>query len=263
MLILAALLGLLLGVLVNALADSLPRFRRIRRPFCNNCESPRPPIAWSGTLAFVSGNRACPHCGWQLSRRHLVVEISSVFWFAWLYWSRPDPAVFWPAALLSSIFLIVLVTDFEHRLILHAVTVPGAFLMGIIGILDPNRGAAKTLLGGVAGFAGVFGLYLLGGLFARGMQRLRGQQLDEVAFGFGDVTLSGVIGLAVGWPGILVSIFIGILAGGIFSLLFLLGMLLRRKYEAFVPIPYSPFLILGAMVVYLGGRSALTTLLNS
>lgn len=263
MLILAALLGFLLGVVVNALADSLPRYRRIRRPFCGNCESPRPLMAWSGTLAYVTGARACPHCGSKLSQRHLIVETASAVWFAWLYWSKPDPAVFWPAVLLSAIFLIVLVTDFEHRLILHAVTIPGAFLMGVIGLVDPNRGPVKTLLGGVAGFAGVFGLYLLGGLFARGMQRLRGQQLDEVAFGFGDVTLSGVIGLAVGWPGILVAIFIGILAGGIFSLLFLLGMLVRRKYEAFVPIPYSPFLILGAMVVYLGGRSALASLLNS
>jgi prepilin signal peptidase PulO-like enzyme (type II secretory pathway) len=113
----------------------------------------------------------------------------------------------------------------------------------------------------VVGFAGVFGLYLLGGLFARSVQRLRGQNLDEVAFGFGDVTLSGVIGLAVGWPGILVAIFIGILAGGIFSMLFLLFMIVRRKYEAFVPIPYSPFLILGALVVYIGGRSTLVGLL--
>jgi prepilin signal peptidase PulO-like enzyme (type II secretory pathway) len=263
MLLFAAIFGFVIGVAVNALADSLPRHRRIKSPFCSNCGRPRSLLAWSGTVAFLTGRRACPYCGSPLSLRHPVVEISAALWVTWLQWSNPDPAVFWPALLLSTIFLLILVTDFEHRLILHAVTVPGAFLMGVIGILDPSRGPVKTLLGGVVGFVGVFVLYLLGGVFARSVQRMRGQQLEEVAFGFGDVTLAGVIGLAVGWPGILVAIFIGIMTGGFFSLFFLLFMIIRRKYEAFVPIPYSPFLILGALVVYIGGRSTLVALLPS
>ena len=155
------------------------------------------------------------------------------------------------------IFLLVMVIDFEHRLILHVVTVPAALAMALMGSLDPSRGPMKTLVGGAVGFVAVFGLYLLGGLFARMMSRVQRQPLDEAAFGFGDVTLAGVIGLGVGYPGVLLALVLGILAGGIFSLGFLVAMIARGRYVAFMPIPYSPFLVLGALVVYVGGPAGL------
>lgn len=254
-------LGFGLGVGINALGDSLPRFRRIRSPSCPYCDAPRPRLAWSGTLAWLTGRRTCQFCSGQLGLRHPLVEIGAAGWAGWLFSLNSAPAVFWPSLLLSMIFLLILVTDFEHRLILHAVTLPSAVLIGLLGMLDPNRGPAKTLLGGAVGFAAVLSLYLLGGVFARLISRMRGQQLEEVAFGFGDVTLAGLIGLAVGWPGVIVALFLGILAGGIFSLGYLITMFLRSRYQAFVPIPYSPFLILGALVVYLGGRTFLTDLI--
>jgi prepilin signal peptidase PulO-like enzyme (type II secretory pathway) len=86
------------------------------------------------------------------------------------------------------------------------------------------------------------------------MARLRGQELEEIAFGFGDVTLSGLIGLIVGWPGVILALFSGIMIGGIFSLGYLLIMIVRRRYTAFMPIPYSPFLVIGTGLVYFGGR---------
>jgi prepilin signal peptidase PulO-like enzyme (type II secretory pathway) len=169
----------------------------------------------------------------------------------------PAPELYWPSFLLSTIMLLVIVIDLEHRLILHVVTGPAAILMGLLGSLDASRGPVKTVLGGAVGFLVVLGLFLLGGLFARLICRVRGQTLDEVAFGFGDVTLAGVIGLAVGFPGIVVALTLGVLAGGLFSLGYLLFMIARGRYVAFTPIPYSPFLVLGALVVFIGARSGL------
>jgi len=146
---------------------------------------------------------------------------------------------------------------------LHVVSGPAALLIGLIGSLDPTRGPVKTLLGGLAGFGIVFIFYLLGGLMGKLIARLRRQPLDEVAFGFGDVTLSGVIGLAVGWPGILIALVLGILAAGLYSSIYLLVMLLRHSYTAFQPIPYGPFLVLGAVLVYFGRHEMLMFVLGS
>jgi prepilin signal peptidase PulO-like enzyme (type II secretory pathway) len=158
------------------------------------------------------------------------------------------------------IFVLITIIDVEHRLILHIVTGPSALIIGFLGVLDPGRGLQKTVEGGVVGFGAVLLLYLLGGLFARFVARSRGQALDEVAFGFGDVTLSGVIGLTVGYPGILMALFIGILAAGEYSLVYILYMIIRRKYQAFIPLPYGPFLILGASIVYFGGQPLIEAL---
>ena len=185
------------------------------------------------------------------------METSAILWPLVLYYIDPSPLFFWPSFLLSMYFLLVIVIDYEHRLILFVVTVPAAIVIAVVGSLAPSRGPEKTLLGGLVGFLAVYGLYLMGGLFARLVQRIKKQPLEEVAFGFGDVVLAGVIGLAVGNPGIILALLLGVLAGGIFSLGFLLVMVLRRRYEAFMPIPYSPFLILGGMIVYLEDSTGL------
>ncbi len=104
-------------------------------------------------------------------------------------------------------------------------------------------------------------LYLLGDVFAKSLARARGRSLDEVAFGFGDVTLAGLIGLIVGWPAVVLALLVGILTAGLFSLGYLIMMLARRRYTAFTPIPYGPFLILGASMVHFGGRELFQSIL--
>jgi len=255
--IVIAFLGYLAGVLVNVLADSLPRSRRLEGPDCLQCGAPRRSRAWSGLVAYLSGNQRCEYCATPIGYRAPVVEATAILWVVVLYYIDPSALFFWPSYLLSMYFLLVIVIDYEHRLILFVVTIPAAIVLAIIGTVDPSRGPAKTLLGGLVGFLAVYGLYLLGGLFARLVQRLKNQPMEEVAFGFGDVALAGVIGLAVGNPGIILALLLGVLAGGVFSLGFLLVMLLRHRYEAFMPIPYSPFLILGGMIVYLAGPTGL------
>lgn len=167
-----------------------------------------------------------------------------------IYVALPEPGSFLSAVVICSILLLIVVTDLEHRLILNVVIVPAAALFLLVGVLDPQRGPLKTLLGGLVGFATFFLLYLLGGVFGRVAARVRGGPLAEVPFGFGDVNLAGVVGLAVGWPGVLVALLLGIFAAGGFSLGYLVWMAARRRYSAFTPFPYGPFLILGALAVY-------------
>ncbi|MFQ5943583.1 MAG: prepilin peptidase [Anaerolineales bacterium] len=261
--VIIAVVGYFSGVLVNALADSLPRSRAIERPLCRECGAPRRSLAWSGLTAYLTGKQDCEYCSSPIGFRAPIVEMVAILWPLVLYLIDPSPLFLWPTFLLSTYFLLVIVIDYEHRLILFVVTIPAMVVLAVLGTLDPSRGPEKTLLGGLVGFVAVWALYLLGGLFAQLVWRLRNQPLEEVAFGFGDVMLAGIIGLAVGYPGITLALLFGVLAGGVFSLGFLLVMVLRRRYEAFVPIPYSPFLIFGGMIVYIAGRTGLAASLLS
>ena len=250
MLILIILSGFLIGALVNALADSLPLKRKLMLPHCHQCESPRPWRAWISWLGLLTGAGRCDVCGERIRLRSLLVELAAVGGVVWLYLVDSSPGAFLPAVFVLAVFLLITITDLEHRLILHAVTGPSAVVMTLIGILDPARGLQKTLLGGAAGFVFFLGLYYLGALLAKLIARRRGQEIDEVAFGFGDVTLAGLIGLTVGWPGVASALIAGMLVAGLFSLLFILTMLAMRRYTPFMPIPYGPFLILGAAFIY-------------
>ena len=224
------LIALALGLLVNYLADTLPRTRRLTRPDW------WPPAATS-LRAYLARPRV-----WltMLTAIALAMGLSKVPFTGW-------PG--WQLALILSYCALVVVIDIEHRAVLHEVSIAGVVLFGVIGWL--RRGALETLLGGVGGFAILLALYWLGELLGRWLARRRGEPWDEVALGFGDVNLAGVLGLLLGWPAIIGALMLATLFGGLFSLAYILNALSRGRYSAFAAIPYAPFLVLGALTLIL------------
>lgn len=255
--ILVGLLGWITAVAINALSDSLPYLRRPSLPRCPQCGKSRPLLSWSGLLARILPAWRCAQCDQPRGYRSVVVELVSITGAILLYWRDPSAVVFWQGYLVGTVFLLIAIIDIEHRLILEVVSVPSMVIFGLIGIFDPARGMAKTLIGGAAGFCFILVMYLLGLLFARLMSRIRKTELDEIAFGFGDVMLAGVAGLVVGWSGIIVALLLAIFAAGTYSLIYMLIAMLRRRYSPFMAIPYGPFIILGAAFIYFGGAELL------
>jgi prepilin signal peptidase PulO-like enzyme (type II secretory pathway) len=239
------LLGWLSGWLVNYLADVLPITHKFIRPVCPACQTT---FGLADTLLF----RNCKNCGKRRSARTLIVQavmtVAPV-----LIWIIPGQALPFPLAFILLVYLaVVLVIDLEHRLILHPVSIAGAVLGLGIGIFLRGKqsigyGIISTLLGGAAGFGIMLVFYFIGELFVKRMSKSRGLPADEVALGFGDVNLSGILGLLLGWRAIFACLFFAILAGGLVSLIIILGMLIAKKYKAFTAIPYAPFLILSAI----------------
>jgi prepilin signal peptidase PulO-like enzyme (type II secretory pathway) len=232
------LLGWLAGWLVNYLADVLPVTRRFSRPACPHCQIP---YRWGGYLLFHN----CATCGTPRKVRPLIIQAVMVA-AAVLLWLFPRPGFpFILAFVLLIFFGLVFVIDFEHRLILHPVSLFGAVLGLGIGIY--LHGIVTTLIGGAVGFGVMLVFYFVGELYVRYMSKKRGIATDEVALGFGDVNFSGILGLLLGWPNIIKGLLFAVLAGGLISLFIILGMLITKKYKAFTAIPYAPFLILSAL----------------
>lgn len=236
------ILGWLAGAGINLLADQLPIERRIGRPVCWSCQSK---LNWLRFLFLED----CDQCGAKRTARSLYVQwVVSIAFMLIGFW-KPERMLGIEAMLLVAFFCLVLVIDLEHRLILHPVSLTGAAIGLVIGLR--LHGPVSTLIGGTTGFIIMLALYYLGELFARVMAKRRGEPIDEVALGFGDVNLSGVLGLLLGWPGITVGLLVAILAGGLVSAVILARMLLRKDYQAFTALPYAPFLILaGAILLF-------------
>lgn len=246
MIIIAILLGWISGAFINYVSDVLPYKRRLVQPFCTNCEKPQP------ILNYLLWPRNCPHCDHRRSRRSWVVEILMILIAVWL-WTQPSLVLgYWLSLLVTIYFGIVVIIDLEHHLIMHPVSIVGSILGLIIGIL--MHGIINTLLGGLAGFGAMLGLYFLGALFARFIVRRSQEGFSDEALGFGDVILGGILGLILGWPAIIGGLFISILLAGAISLIYLILTLLARKYRAFTFIPYGPFMIAGAAALIFFNR---------
>jgi leader peptidase (prepilin peptidase)/N-methyltransferase len=262
MLYLSPFLGLMLGVIVNLLSDSLPVSRSLERLHCPACGAPRPWSRWSALITRLTSAWRCAYCGSERSMRSWLVELFAVVGSLGLAIYNPQPVAYLPSLLVGFIFLLIFVIDIEHRLILHIVTLPAGVLFFLLAGLNSDLTYIRSLMGGAFGFILFFLLYLFGGLFSRWVAQRRGMDPDEVAFGFGDVTLATVIGLLVGFPAVIEALIRGILYAGLFSIVYLLYLSLRRRYSSFVPIPYGPFLILGALWVYFQGWTVLERLVG-
>jgi leader peptidase (prepilin peptidase)/N-methyltransferase len=253
--VLYALLGFFVGTFLNFCADQLPRWRRLRRaPFCPYCEQPRPWWAWIGTLAYLRFKPACQHCGAPISWRHPLTELATAALYAFLwYWYGLQGE--WAYLLLytvySTIFVLVIVIDLEHKLILNVIMYP-AWALALLGsFIHPDRSFYRfAVLGWILGFGVLFLVYKGGELFVKIMSRARGKDINTPAFGFGDVRLGGFIGLVLGFPDVLTALFLGVLLGGVAGLLYwFVQAVIRRRYSLFTPIPYGPYLAIGAMIV--------------
>ena len=237
-LLIPLILGLVAGYFVNYLSDVLPVTRRFSQPTCPNCGKA---LAWKDYLLI----RACSSCGQKRKPRTYYVLLILVIATIYIWLKPPGKINFFLAYILLAYLGVVFVIDFEYRLIMHPVSIAGAILGLIVGFFA--NGLVPTLLGGAFGFGSMLLLYFLGEAFTRYMSKRRGEPIDEVALGYGDVNLCGVTGLLLGWPVILAGILFTIFAGGIGSLLVIAYMLIRKRYNAFTPIPYAPFLIFSVL----------------
>lgn len=234
--LLFALIGLLVGGLLNVLADDLPRRQGVSRPHCPQCGYVYGPGQWLALGRLLSGRRGCPQCGLPFRRRPLLVEVATMAAFALLPLLFDTPFSLLLYAYHVAVLILVIVIDLEHRLILHVVTFPSTAvaLIGSYFLDDGSNSLPSALLGMVTGFVIFYALYLLG-------QRLFGPG----ALGFGDVTLSMTLGAMLGLHRIIFALVFAILLGGVVSLL----LIVSGRFSLRSRVAYGPFLAIAGLVM--------------
>ncbi|TAK33649.1 MAG: prepilin peptidase [Chloroflexota bacterium] len=239
------LLGLLLGSVLNLMADRMPLnqplLARPRCPTCGRVLSILESCAWLrlGTRRFHAHRCALPE-----ENRHVLVEVATAGLFL-VAWMRFGPS--WSllaASFVLCVLVVVFVVDLEHRLVLDRLILPASVVALLSTAIQHDPWSA--VIGGLVGLV-LFGIFF-------GLTFLVYHQ----GLGFGDVKLALFIGLAVGWPIVLPSLAIGIFLGGVISL----GLLLLRLVRRHSYVPYAPFLAMGAMVGVLYGSDIVRAYLS-
>jgi leader peptidase (prepilin peptidase)/N-methyltransferase len=213
----AAALGAVVGVLVNRAAGRFPwpsdaAVRDLIRP---GRVAVRPPLLEVGTA--------------------LLFALTAVrFGF-----SAPLPAFLF----LTGAGVLLAVVDLRHRLLPNRVVLPslaaGAALLVLPAVLD---GAWVALLRAVLGAAALFAVFLVLALASPG------------ALGMGDVKLAALVGLYLGWLG-WGPLLGGALAGFVVQAGVALGLLAARRIGLRGELPFGPAMLAGAALAI--GWSAL------
>lgn len=251
----ALALGALMGALVNALADRVvgvdePIWRATQCRKCGAMLPPRAPLALRELAP--RWRRQCVRCGQAAPLRGAVAQVALALLTPLALWRAlipPPPAtpvspqsalapwaLFALAALALGTLAFIFVVDLEHRLIYDLSIYPlAALLLAVVAIFDRSR--LPLLILGMLVYGALFLLlYGLGWLLYR-----------QEALGLGDVKLAALLGLIVGWPGVLTALFLAAVGGAIVGALLLAsGSADRRAY-----IPFGVFMAGAATVALL------------
>jgi leader peptidase (prepilin peptidase)/N-methyltransferase len=143
-----------------------------------------------------------------------------------------------PAYLALGAGLVALtVIDLRHQLLPRRIVVPVAVLMAaLLGVAALATDDGNAFVRAVACAAGAYAAFWL----------LR--FVNPRALGGGDVTLAGLLGLALGWHSVDATVS-GLAAGAILAALFAVAALATRRVAARTAITYGPFLVAGALLV--------------
>jgi len=240
LIVLYALIGLVIGGVINPLADVLPqRRKKITGPNCPACGQPRSASQSLAVVAYLTGKRACPSCGRRIAIRNVIVELSMAVLFALLYSHYVDLMKLVLASFFTAVLVLVTITDLEHRLIPNRVILPACAIAALVSPLWFGPGWYLALVGGAIGYGFFWLAVQLGNRF-----------IGRGAMGWGDVKLAAFVGLITGFPGIITALIVTIIAGGVISLVLLLTRIVNLKSG----IPYGPFICLGGFLTMLYGQ---------
>jgi prepilin signal peptidase PulO-like enzyme (type II secretory pathway) len=138
-LIVVGLIGVLVGGIVNALADDLPQRRNPHLPHYPD-DTPRPLVAWLGISAFLLGKRTSPggaRLSWRYPITEVVTSLAMILVIARTSAGQP-PATAWQVVfwlVYMAIFVLITVIDLEHKLILFVVIIPSAVVALVDAVL--------------------------------------------------------------------------------------------------------------------------------
>lgn len=235
-------LGLCIGSFLNVVIVRWPRRGSILRPGsrCGFCRSSIPGWANIPVLSFLATGGSCVKCGHAYSIRYPLVELTTAVMFlvVWsLYGWSFSTVLFcgFSAALIAMSFI-----DIEFRIIPDEISLGGWALALFVAALPLK---SEHLL-----FSEALGASLVAAgslwILSRAYYWIRGEE----GLGGGDIKLMGFVGALLGYEGVLTTLLVGAALGGLIGLVWIL--VFRRS--RYFPIPFGPFLALGAWVRVLG-----------
>jgi leader peptidase (prepilin peptidase)/N-methyltransferase len=239
MTIIAALIGLLVGHAVDLSLDRSYSDSPLTGPLtrCPSCQSPARAVHLLPLAGYLLHLGRCPDCRQRLPLRALLLAPASALCFA-LAALATDA---WGATILTgifcTIFLALLFTDLERRLIPNRIVYPAVVLAMAISWAWPDRNVAQVFAGGGLTFAVMLLMYII--------------SLGN--FGFGDVKMATLMGLAAGFPAMTAGLFFTTISAGVVALVLVFTRIAGLHQYRYMP--YGPFIAIGAIISLLWGHA--------
>lgn len=254
--------GLIIGSFLNCIIYRLFKKESFltKRSYCPYCKHT---LSWQDLipiLSFLFLRGRCRYCEKPISFQYPLVEFFTGFLFLLVILQNIDYLVFEPSVFgflnilflffISSILIIIFTYDLKHFIIPDRIIYPAILVSGIWHLVSgiffssytkcyrPNTVNCEAITKSTAaGFLysalGAAAFFLVIVLLSRGK-----------GMGMGDVKLAFFMGLLLGFPDILVALFLSFILGAVIGIILIIAG--RKSFKS--EVPFAPFLVTGTFL---------------
>jgi len=246
------LFGLIIGSFLNCLIYRLEKSESFLkgRSYCPHCQHI---LNWQDLIpvfSFLILKGRCRYCGGKISLQYPLVELATALLFVLIInnqlsinFTIYDLLITIYLLLTTSFLIVIFVYDLKHYLIPDKVIYPAIVTAFIYNLLNTQYLILNTFPSSLG--AAAFFLFIV--LISH-----------EKWMGTGDVKLAFFMGLILGFPNILVALFLAFFIGATAGLI-LIGL---GKKTLKSEIPFGPFLVTGTYLALFFGQQILEWYLN-
>ncbi|MBN2087339.1 prepilin peptidase [Candidatus Peregrinibacteria bacterium] len=215
------------------------------RSKCPKCNVKLKAIDLIPIISIFSSKFECRYCNKPISIIYLLQEIVMGGMFlltAFLVGISNIPVLIF-YLLITFVFVVLSFYDFLYKEVADSIVLPAIIISFVfMGCMNIHSFTSLAMAVGIP--VAFFGILFFGS---------KGRWL-----GGGDIRIGALMGALLGWPGILIGLFLGYVLGAIYSLFGLVTKKLNRKSQ----IPFAPFLLAAAYITMFWGKEILGWYMN-
>ena len=235
--------GASLGSFYNVCIYRIPKKLSIVTPgsSCPFCKKPIPFYLNIPVLSYFILRGKCKYCKHSFSPRYPIIEALTGLILLALYikFGYSITTIFWFAFI--SVLIIISFIDIDYQIIPDTFSIPGIFIFATAPLFVPEISFLDSVLGIIIGGGSLYIIALTYYILKK-----------TEGMGGGDIKLLAMIGAAIGWKGVIVTIFIGSLAGTIAGIIIMIS---SKIIDIKLKIPFGPYLSIGAVIYIFFGQA--------
>ena len=257
MIMVAIVLGLLVGSFLNVLIVRIPKGESIAYPasHCISCNHTLAAVDLIPVISYVLLGGKCRYCGCRISPRYMLVELLMGALAACSYNAYGISVEFLVSFVFQAILIVAAVIDLEHKIIPDVLVVAGTAVGVIFNIYSIFYKVSfydvwySPLLGMMLVPSLLYVLSKIGGMIYK----------TDYAIGLGDVRLFVPIGMIIGYKNSLIALVIAIFLGGMYGIY----LIIKDRKNSKMEIPFAPFISVGSILAMYLGHDIVVWYLNN
>ena len=231
--------GSFLNVCIYRIPDDSKSINNPSRSICLNCGYTLKFYDNIPILSYIQLKGRCRQCQASISWRYPLVELLTGLGALSIFLKSGLTLATLIYFIFIACLLVITFIDLDHRIIPDVITLPGILVFFVMALAVPDITLKNSLIGLLIGGGSLWAVAFIYKLVT-----------GKDGMGGGDIKLLAMMGVLIGWQGVLFTIFISSAIGAITGLL----VMLIQKGNLKLAIPFGPFLAIGAVAYIFFGQ---------